>query len=285
MKLISLNVNGANRQRALQQVKALAAYGPDLVALQEVAVGRVGDYRSALQDAGWEHSQDSMGAGQGRAGLRSAGVLVASRWECAPLADATRFSLPWPERLLAVLVDTPWGPLELHSVYIPADYKHKPAVAIRIATLRALYGGLATTSDRPRIVCGDFNMPQRETPDGHVITFGQTIRKDGRLRIRDRALDEAERLLLPGLAAFGLVDVYRTLHGYAHEAFSWYTSGPDATGFRPDHVLASPSLRPVTCRYLHDFRAVRPDAVGGLGFRRLSDHAALEVVFDPAPPV
>jgi hypothetical protein len=41
-------------------------------------------------------------------------------------------------------------------------------------------------------------------------------------------------------------------------------------GYRLDHVFAAPSLNAIECEYLHDFRAAG-----------LSDHAPIEVQFDP----
>jgi endonuclease/exonuclease/phosphatase family metal-dependent hydrolase len=36
-----------------------------------------------------------------------------------------------------------------------------------------IYRRLACSSDRPRILCGDFNTPQKEMADGEVVTWGQ----------------------------------------------------------------------------------------------------------------
>ena len=69
-----------------------------------------------------------------------------------------------------------------------------------------------------------------------------------------------------GSGSIDFVDVFRSLHGYADRAPSWHGS---RRGYRLDHVLASPALRPSACRYLDEVRT-----------ERLSDHAAVEAVFE-----
>ncbi len=175
-----------------------------------------------------------------------------------PLATPPTLTVPWPERLLSITLDTQWGEVDVHNVYVPANYQqgnvHLP---MRIATLEGLYTGLAHISKRHRILCGDFNLPRKETTEGKVVTFGQ---HDTSFVWSERA-DAAERSVLLGLAVHDLHDVFRQLHGYEKREFSWYTTTKDHTGYRLDHVFASSSLRAIECRYLHQFREswdVRP---------------------------
>ena len=283
MRLISWNVARAGQARIPYQVDALAARLPDIVALQEVRINRVAEYRSALQRAGFAHVVDGFaGAGADLGGKRASGVLIASTWPCARCARAqAAIGVPWPERLLSVTITTAWGMIEMHTVYVPVGYGGRD-LAVRIETLERLYAGLACATERHRILCGDFNLPQHETAEGEVITFGQTPRKNGAFAITNAAMHASEQKVLTGLAPFDLTDAYRTLHGYGRQEFSWYHP-VSQNGFRLDHVLASRSLRAQECRYLEAFRTPRPEAYTGLGFNKLSDHAAMEVIFDPAP--
>jgi exonuclease III len=130
----------------------------------------------------------------------------------------------------------------------------------------------------PRLLCGDFNVPQAETPDGRIVTWAERIHADGvapQLRSRycgidGRRWDRAERLVMEGGASRLLVDAYRTLHGYAREDFSWYLKrGSRRIGRRFDHVFCSPGCADSRCEYLHDVRD-----------RGLSDHSALQLDFD-----
>ena len=89
----------------------------------------------------------------------------------------------------------------------------------------------------------------------------------------------SEQRVLTGLAASDLTDVYRLLHGYGRQEFSWYHPVSN-NGFRLDHVLASRALRAHECRYLDQFRTVEAEKYPSLTFTKLSDHAAMEVDFD-----
>lgn len=281
MRLISWNVSRAGQARIPHQVAALAERAPDIVALQEVRVNRVAEYRHALQAAGFAHVFDSFAeiAAADLGSKRASGVLIASSWPCA-VSDAVPLGLPWPERLLSVIVATAWGRIEVHTVYVPVTYGGRD-LDVRIQTLERLYAGLARPAAGHRILCGDFNLPQHETADGEVITFGQTRRKSGLFAVTNATMHAGERKVLTGLAAFDLTDVYRTLHGYGRQEFSWFHAA-SGNGFRLDHILASRSLRARECRYLDAFRTTVPETYTGLGFNKLSDHAAMEVDFDPA---
>ena len=79
MRLISWNVARAGQARIPCQVDALAACAPDIIALQEVRINRVAEYRSALQRAGFAYVVDGFaGAGADFRGKRASGVLIAS---------------------------------------------------------------------------------------------------------------------------------------------------------------------------------------------------------------
>jgi exonuclease III len=128
----------------------------------------------------------------------------------------------------------------------------------------------------PRILCGDFNSPQEEKANGEVITWGQEIASNGKVTVWGRwkgdtgkRWDSAERNVLLGLGRFDLRDVFRALHGYRRQEFSFYAR-PKAGlfGRRFDHVFASTSLKPTACIYIHAFREAG-----------LSDHSAIEVTF------
>ena len=125
----------------------------------------------------------------------------------------------------------------------------------------------------PRILCGDFNLPQAEGPGGLVVTWAQRVRTDGTITrcgsVRGgpgETWDAAERNIALGLAMYDLQDVFRALHGYEVSAFSWLLRRRTrSVPRRFDHIFASVSLRPRACVYLHNVRQCG-----------LSDHAAIE---------
>src|SRR5207244_3997502 len=131
---------------------------------------------------------------------------------------------------------------------------------------------------RLRLLCGDFNTPQEERPNGEVVTWGQDIRSDGRAVLwkswrggTGKRWDRAERNILEGLRDFDLRDIYRALNGYRAEDFSWCDAKRGRKKCRRyDHIFASLGLNSLECSYLHSFR--------GEG---LSDHSPIQARFAP----
>ena len=166
--------------------------------------------------------------------------------------------------MLSLVLETPHGQLELHNAHIP------PAQSkgfTKVETCEAIYERLARPCDRHRVLCGDFNIPKLETSEGELITFA------GNHPEHLARWDAAERSLLEGLAEWDLRDCFRLLHGYDRQDVSWvfHTRNRRKSGHRLDHVLASASLNPVFCDYHHGWREAE-----------LSDHSAMEAVFEPA---
>jgi exonuclease III len=255
MKLLSWNVAGRTALLP-EQTAAVARRGPDLVALQEVRASTLPRWTAALAKHGLEHVLDS-----GEFRSKRLFNLTASRW---PLIATVAVPGPQPERIHSVIVETPHGLLDLHNAHIP------PAPSnglIKVETLEALYERLARPADRHRILCGDLNLPRRETVHGEVETFA-----DNHPEWLER-WDAAERSIICGLAEWDLVDVFRLLNGYDRTDVSWvfHTRARRKAAHRLDHILASASLNPVWCDYEHGWREAG-----------LSDHSAMEAIFEPS---
>ena len=275
MRLVSWNLAGRVKKLPAQ-IDALAERKPDLVALQEVTKTTAPLLREALAQLGLTYVADTVEGAISH--NRRYAVLVAGRW---PLGRRTgnELAIPWPERVLATTVAHPTGQIELYTAYIPVG-SNQANSEIKLAALEGLYHALARPAKRPRILCGDFNIPQAERPDGQLITFGQTIKPNGQVitkralnRISGARWDRAERLILTELAAFDLADTFRALNGHQTQECSWYAKNRGRQfGFRLDHVFAARALNPVRCAYLHAFRR-----------SGLSDHAPLEVQFAIPP--
>ena len=271
LKIISWNVNV--RRDVVRQVAALAPFTPDIVALQEVTAAWVPFFRAAFAAVGLAYLYETANAYTDVAAnrCRDRGVLVASRWPGTLVAIPPAYRLPWPERLLSITLHTAAGDIELHNVYVPSIGGGNRSLDAKLLTLEHLYVMLARASGTPRILCGDFNLPQHETTGGEVVTFAQTRRNDGGYSTPQATgkqwMHAAELAIMCGLATYDLPDVYRTLHGYETTDASWYGR---TTGYRLDHLFAARSLGAVSCRYLHDLRE-----------RNLSDHSPLEAVFAP----
>ena len=119
----------------------------------------------------------------------------------------------------------------------------------------------------------DFNSPQAETTSGEVITWGQKIRKDGQIKLKNGAKkgwDAGERSIIQDLVKYDLHDIFRQLNGYELQEFSWlfYLKGKIIANRRFDHIFASKRLNPVKCQYINSFIE-----------ESLSDHSAIEATF------
>lgn len=270
MVFISWNVN-ARIRTAEAQCEALATRNPDVVALQEVTMTTLPILRRALERFGFPHVVDSLSAISRHAALsgpRRYAVAIASR---QPLRLLPPLPIPWPEKGLGVSMKHGDSRVRIHSVHIPPGSSNG---WMKVEVLEGLYRALARNTAAPRILAGDFNAPQCETPAGEVVTWGQWIDDDGKALVwgrfkGDARWDTAERQILVGLAEFDLCDVFRRVRGYGCREFSWYLKRREkAIGRRFDHIFASAALKPIRCEYIHAFRS-----------KGLSDHAAIEAEF------
>lgn len=272
MRIISWNVWQAGAERAGRCVAALAGFEPDVVALQEVIPSARGAFRERLAGCGLVHAVDSFELAPDLSvlkGPRRYGELVASRWPLRALPPS-EVPVPWPERVLSVVIERPGGAIELHTTHIP------PGVTngwIKVETLEGLFRRLTRSHNGHRILCGDFNAPRRELPDGRIVTWAQPESGAERFsRARGERWDAAERCIVAGLAPHGLYDVFRELHGYGVDESSWYPLRKDRSlaGRRFDLLFASTSLNARSCRYLHALRECG-----------LSDHSPIAAGFAP----
>jgi exonuclease III len=262
VRLITWNV-ARRTTRLAEQAQALASRSPDVVALQEVTRRTDPLWRRAFELLGLRHVRSGFAGAPGAGRPPAMWVMLAAR---AALSDASvTLAVPRAESAVAATVQTTSGAAEIHCVHVPnaANGWIKPQ------TLAAIRAGLAAAPPGPRVLCGDLNTPRRELPDGETVSFACDTR--GRLRPeRGEEWDRAELGVVPGLRELGYADAFRELHGYAarEPSWTWKRIAGHGGGWRLDHIFASPPLRPVACRYHHEWRE-----------RDLSDHSALEADF------
>lgn len=262
VRLITWNLAG-RMAAAPRQVAALARRRPDLVACQEVRRSSLDALVEGFLTEGFT-CVDTVPPRR-RTGPRAMGLLVASRHPLRRI-DLASARAPWEERLLGVEVAAPRGRFRLLNVGVPPGCTNDWT---KIQTIEACLRVMAGPHTSPLIVVGDFNTPQDEGRDGRIVTWGQTIRPDGTVRL-DRGMsrwDRAERGLFEADGQHRLRDAFRDLHGFGRPAASWYwRSGRRRIGRRFDHCFVSPEVTVQRCEYLHALRV-----------RGLSDHSPLEV--------
>jgi exonuclease III len=260
VRLVSWNVAGRKRRQA-EQAERVAAAAPDVVALQEITRATLDAWRSALAAMGLDHALAGVDLAGFPAGRRGLSVLLAAR---RPLEALERPTVPWPERVLTARM--PAAPLDVCVVHSPVS--QRPGL-VKVHTHEAAWSYLNAAAERPWIVCGDFNTPRREHPDGRLWTFARSSR--GVLRPeRGARWDAAELALLRGLEPAGFRDAFRDLNGYGEREPTWVW--PNGGGYRLDHLVVSAAVRVDACYYRHDWRD-----------EGLSDHSALVAEIEPVP--
>lgn len=246
---------------------------PDVIALQEVSPSTVEQFHRKLLDIGLTNSLHSfdLSANTNLPKNRSLGVMIASRF---PIIESERANTPWAEKSLSATLQLDNQLVDLHSAYIPPGSSNG---WMKIDTIEAVVERVLQPSGNLKILCGDFNCPQKELDDGTIITWGQKIGSNGSTRMSNiwqgqpvARWDDAERSLFTKLADSDIKDVYRQLNGFSADGYSWVLSRKDKKFKRRyDHVFASGKLNPNNCEYLHE-----PRMTG------LSDHSPILVDFN-----
>ena len=238
IRVASWNVNA--RRDCAAQVAALAAFAPDVIALQEVTAGSDLRFPPLLAEAGLTHyvSGAALAAGS-EAPVAKRYSALASRF---PL-EAELVPVPRPELAIAARVATHEGPVRVLGVHIPTWSNGREA---KLLTQEGVCSHVAGC-DGPTILMGDFNSPKDELEDGTVVAF--TRPKD----VRGKAAELA--LLAPALADGPLFDCFRAANGWTVTEGSWFWKNRGRTGgFRLDHIFASSHFRAERCWYAHDLR-------------------------------
>lgn len=286
MKLISWNVN-ARVKDVRKRVNVLSQQKPHVVAFQDVRATSIRQYEQAFAEIGLHYTLHTFQDPSDEA--TPTGVLIASCFELERLPHLPSSALwpkgmlsphpekvmkHWGKRMLFATLQSPWGKIDLYNAYItPGSHKEATSAgrkiysSIKLDLLTGIYHTLTIPSERLRILCGDFNTPQKETVTGETITWGQSYSKSKGcyyVRRKEEERHQAEFRVLRGLADHDLSDTYRRVHGYgSEEVCSWRT-------YRYDHIFASEALISQSISYLTSFKE-----------HQLSDHVPIEAIFAP----
>jgi exonuclease III len=121
MRLRSWNVN-RRIKNIDSQISALEQQSCDIIALQEITKNSAPIFHERFKALGFAFVADSLqrfGEPEKLTGPRRYGVLVASRWPFEVLSSKS-FDIPWHEKLLAVIIQTPSTNIALFTV-LPND--------------------------------------------------------------------------------------------------------------------------------------------------------------------
>ena len=167
MRCISWNI-GRKIKLVEDQLKIIEDKKPDIIAFQEVTYNSFGKIKDLIRSKYKfiNYSLDLINDSKVLVGPRKLGVLVATNFKTV-LRDINEFKLPWRERILNLDIYTGSKKFNFNSAYIPPGSSNG---WIKIETLEGIFNGLNKKTDEPKILCGDFNIPQAETFKGQIIT-------------------------------------------------------------------------------------------------------------------
>ena len=239
MKIITWNLNSRTNKKNLQkQCKYLEDGNFDIITLQEVLVNSQSFFKDYFRDLFIMSSFDLVEDKSVLVKNRKFGQLIISKKPIEKIEKC--LEIPFPERVLSGLVDG----CEIHTTHVPPGSSNG---VIKVEHFEGLYSFLSKRKRRKKIVTGDFNSPKQELENGEVITWGQKINSNGKIRIavnpkwKDQCTgkrwDLAERNVIQNHFNLGLKDVFRTLRGYESDSSSWFTN--KGVGRRYDHIFCS----------------------------------------------
>ncbi len=267
MRILSLNTAGRLKKQPLQ-LAAIQSLNVDVLCLQEVIPSTLKVFKAELPKSGFNYLIDNSFEDPGlHEGPRKYCLLTASKQPIKKLAHL--HPVGWQEKFLRVQLSINEKMIEIAQTHIPPGSSNK---WVKIETIRAVYKNIVSSKAPYKILCGDFNTPMLEMPDGSVITWGQSFNSKMEVYVRKgkQEWDRVERSILKGLEDFQMIDCLRHLHGYQTEAFSFVLKRKNKEFKRRfDHMFASEALPLTACRYIHEFRK-----------KKWSDHSGLLGEFD-----
>ena len=253
LSLLTWNVNF----RSAETLEPLARLPelPDIVLLQEVALGKSVDIQARLSEIGYPNVIYS---GDADAANKRYGNVIATKLPCRSisLADA---GLPWPQLVAHAELDTPRGQIHVINVHVPNGSGNGWK---KIHTLRALRLLIERLSGQQVILAGDFNEPQYVMQGEHVVTWGQRLRRNGQWQPWSRWTfdgetgtgedwDAAVRWFFENPGESAIRNAYWDATGHGSMEPSHLSRGMPRWF---DHIFVSGALAVESCRFLHAFR-------------------------------
>lgn len=173
LRVLSFNVWGIwvitpSRQARIAAIgPAVAAFEPDLVALQEVWLDEdAAVLAQAFRAAGLPHTRRFSSTWPGDSGLMIASRHPISKTEFIEYDEGTHPSVPWHVDWMAgkgiarVRVETPAGPVDFANTHVQANYGGTGGYElVQLAQLLQAGEFLDSPRDVPLVVAGDLNVP------------------------------------------------------------------------------------------------------------------------------
>ena len=239
MKIVSWNINSV-RIRIPHIARLVAAWGPDILCLQETKVEDAHFPHEALEKLGFAHRYVS--------GQKSYnGVAILSK---TPLAEPHSLDFAGLDHRRHIAATLPDGTV-LHNFYIPAggdipDVKLNPAYAAKLRFVEEITDwSLATGKKQKRMIAvGDFNIAPLE----HDVWSHKQL-----LGVVSHTPPEVERLNLLQ-KTLGWCDAGRHFTPHDEKLYSWWSYRNrdwrvSNRGRRLDHIWLTPQAAPALQGY------------------------------------
>ena len=247
MKNIScISWNTAKRTKYInKQVELIMKNDCDVVALQEVIYSSERMFKELLSPK-YKYIFSSFDLVKDKSilnGKRMFGQLVASKIPCKTISP-NKMNIPWTERVLTVLLLIEGIKIYFYTTHIPPGSSNG---WIKIEMINGIVRHLINNKKYNQILCGDFNTPKHESLNNGLITFGQVINKNGKIKIKKSFRggkgidwDRGERSLFKDLKENDIIESYRLKYPRKFGEKSWtYKRKGKLFGQRFDHFFAS----------------------------------------------
>ncbi len=248
MKILSWNIKSIGQRRRLNKiVDGVKHISADIVGLQEVDKNLLESFAPEFKALGyWVLSYEF--------DEKPYCNLILSKY---PASKANRWKrdCDFPDLLSQARIRIRKREVNFFNCHIPNGSKHGFE---KIRTIDALLKKLKKTRGGVRIVIGDFNEPWSES--GQEIKSWAYKTSANPSKEQKHHWDNTVKEVFRGEQLHGMRDLFRSLHGYGVEEFSFRRP----TLSRYDHIFGSEHFRVSSCEYLHPFRE-----------EKVSDHSPL----------
>jgi len=235
MRIVTWNINSLRLRLPLLE-RLVAELRPDVVCLQETKVPDELFPLDAAGRLGLPH--------QVHRGMKAYnGVAIFSRFPIAADESSPDWCLKNDRRHVAVRLDAPSGPVELHDFYVPAggdipDPAQNPKFAHKLAFVEEATRHFREKPPHRTVLVGDLNIAPLEQD---VWSHKQL------LNVVSHTPPEVERM--EAWMATGFVDAMRHFVPASEKLYSWWSYRnrdwrASNRGRRLDHVWVSPDLVP-----------------------------------------
>ncbi|MGL5260644.1 MAG: endonuclease/exonuclease/phosphatase family protein [Lachnospiraceae bacterium] len=237
IKLLTLNIGNPSYERVQKQIQWIENREEDVFILTEtknsVGCNYMEQYFLGKMDT--NSKKQKYYVSFPKSITRDLGVMIISKW---PLANANFLfdqNVEYYGRAIDIEVEHPIRKLRVVGLYVPSRDRSEKKILRKKHFIEEVVDYLSENSSVIDVVCGDFNILERNHIP-HYSTFFSW-----------------EYDFYDKLFKLGYCDVYRKINPRKNE-YSWV--GRTNKGYRYDHMFVSNKiiLRNVNCSYLHETR-------------------------------